>query len=154
MTIFRSMLNEGGLSKRIDIVFDSYEKLSIKNIERLRRCSTDFMSVGNILPGHKVGQFDKMLKQSENKTALINHFVKEWQKDEYKNLLTPSNVLHIAAKGQCLKVDATNSTQVKELFSNQEEADTKMILHAKHASNQIKDILKLLSFLMTLMFSF
>ena len=85
----------------------------------------------NILAGHKIKQFDKFLKSSENKKALIRFLAREWKTQVYRILLG-EKVLYKNADGQCWKVMLESVCNVDEIWSDQEETDTKMILHAKH----------------------
>ena len=57
------------MSNQIDVVFDSYNDISIKNVERSRRGATTAVSFNHLLPGHKIKQWDKFLKSSSNKMA-------------------------------------------------------------------------------------
>ena len=134
-SIYRQMLNEGLRSKRIDIVFDCYNSLSIKTTERSRRGVNGALVIKNILPGHKIKQFDKFLKSSENKVAFIQFLANEWKKEEYRSQLG-DKVLYVNAEGKCWRIDSGCALQITELFSDQEEADTKIILHAKHAADE------------------
>ena len=68
-------------SRRIDIVFDTYSDISIKNTERSKRsvCS-ESVKYKNILPGHPIKSWSKLLTVSSNKTELVKFLVTEWKK--------------------------------------------------------------------------
>ena len=133
--VFRHTLIEGAMSNRIDVVFDTYKDLSIKDIERSRRGNDATLTFNNILPGHKIKQFDKFLKSSANKMALIRFLGEEWKKEEYRSLLLNKSFF-ISCDKKCWRLTVDEVSDVPELLSDQEEADTKIFLHAKHASNE------------------
>ena len=56
--------------------------------------------------------------------------VSEWKKPEFTSTLK-SKLLFVTRK-ECLKLGLTRIEAVPELQSNHEEADTRMILHARH----------------------
>ena len=132
--LFHKILSEGTMSNRIDVVFDTYKDLSIKNIERSRR-GTESVTFGNILPGHKIKQFDKFLKSSASKMALIRFLADEWKKEYYRNHLVNKSFF-ISFENKCWKLTTDNIEDVPELFSDQEEADTRILLHTKHAYDE------------------
>ena len=129
--LFHKILSEGTMSNRIDVIFDTYKDLSIKNIERSRR-GTESVTFGNTLPGHKIKQFDKFLKSSANKMALIRFLADEWKREYYRNHLVNKSFF-ISFENKCWKLTTDNIEDVPELFSDQEEADTQILLHTKHA---------------------
>ena len=53
-------LHEGSKSHRIDVVFDVYRDMSIKNAERANRGSDTEIKFKNIAPGHKIQQWRKL----------------------------------------------------------------------------------------------
>ena len=80
------------------------------------------------------------LSSNENKNSLVTFIVFEWKKREYC-----SNILHkdlFVTDGS--RTFIINSQEVREevqLESNHEEADTRMLLHAKYASSSVGKIL-------------
>ena len=128
-----TVLAEASHSTRVDVVFDVYHESSIKQLERLARGADSGMEVKQIAAGHRVQQWRKFLKNSNNKTNLAAFFLKEWGKDHCRARLN-EKVLYTTTKGLCYKLTRQDVEQVASLSSTQEEADTRMFLHACHAS--------------------
>ena len=71
-TIFTMIMAEGFHSKRIDMVFDVYRDMSIKNTDRkVNRGASEAMNFTYIQGGHKIQQWRKFLCGQKNKTSLI-----------------------------------------------------------------------------------
>ena len=49
-----------------------------------------------------------------------------------------TSVIYFSKEDSCVRVNASQVTTVDELSSNQEEADTKVILHSAHAISTTK----------------
>ena len=73
---------EGNPYQRIDVIFDKYHSVSIKNPERMKRGDENAPAFANILPGHKISPWKKSLKGSQNKSSLIKFFIDEWRKED------------------------------------------------------------------------
>ena len=131
--LFQRMITEGKSYGRIDFVFDKYQSISIKKPERIKRGETNAPAFANILPGHKITQWSRFLKSSHNKSSLINFFVQEWKKEEYLSKLEEQQV-YIGYEDTCIKLVRTGVTDVEELICQHEEADTRLLFHAAHAS--------------------
>lgn len=86
-TLLGRVLNEGGTSDRIDVVFDDYREESIKNAERVNRGEGSASEYRNIQADHKVKQWRRFLCSSKNKQAFIVFVTSEWKKDKYKEKL-------------------------------------------------------------------
>lgn len=78
-SVLNLALNDGGNSKRTDVVFDVYWKTSIKNAERCSRGSASNTQWKNIAPGHNVVQWRKLSSNTDSKTALIKFIVDQWK---------------------------------------------------------------------------
>ena len=132
--IFATIMMNGYGSTRLDVVFDVYKELSIKNAEREKRGNTvSGVQLNTIMPGHKVQQWKSVLRCSASKTALTNFLFNEWQKPEYLNKLEGKSIF-VTNQSQCVMLSHGRVSPVPELETSQEEADTRMLLHAKHAS--------------------
>ena len=70
-TLLGRVLNEGGSSDMIDVVFDDYREESIKNAERENRGEGSGREYRNIEADHKIKQWRKFLCTSKNKQAFI-----------------------------------------------------------------------------------
>ena len=121
---------EGSNSKKIDVVFDVYKDNSIKNAEREMGAGfgNEFR---NIQSEHKVQQWGKFLLSPKSKKTLTEFVVKEWRRDKYRTKLT-GNVLHVKCESNCNEIISLAPNIVEELNSAQEEAATRLILHAAH----------------------
>jgi hypothetical protein len=120
--------------ERIDLVFDRYDgNSSIKNIERLNRGAT---SGGDIIihsPKMPIPNWDRFKSCEANKVRLCN-FLVEYLISKSEDFTKPL----VIGGGS---IDPTKALvispgQVKpspKLQSDHEEADTTMLLHAKHA---------------------
>ncbi|KAJ8414978.1 hypothetical protein AAFF_G00025010 [Aldrovandia affinis] len=129
------ILHEGARSQRIDVVFDVYQEDSIKNAERANRGCTTGIQFRNISPGHRIQQWRKFLSSSANKANLIRFLVAEWKTPKLRERLNEKQ-LYVASEESCLHITKDQWAEVAGLQSNQEEADTRMILHAAHAAEE------------------
>ena len=127
-------IQEGSQSTRIDIVFDVYRLNSIKNAETVHRGETSTAVHKKLYAGQRVQQWKRFLSSSANKTSLIKFFAEQWKQPEYRRMLT-DKMLFVTCDTMCFKLTEDNCEQVPQLFSNQEEADTRLLLHAVHATS-------------------
>jgi len=74
------VLQEGGNSRRIDVVFDVYNEISIKSAERQKREEGESVTYKNLTAGQKVKQFRNFLRNRQNKNSLITFFNDYWRK--------------------------------------------------------------------------
>ncbi|KAL7394540.1 hypothetical protein ABVT39_027571, partial [Epinephelus coioides] len=130
-SILVQVIHEGGQSQRIDVIFDVYRKMSIKDLERAKRGTDPGIQLRSIAPGHKIYQWKKLLCSSTNKTHLIWFLLEEW-----KGHLDKINekVLYVTREDACFKLTRQRWEEVPELSSTQEEADTRLLLHALHVA--------------------
>ena len=128
------VLNEGGQSQRIDVVFDVYLETSIKDAERSNRGSGTGVKFRTIIASHKIKQWRNFLSEADNKTSLIKFLVEEW-KSSSNRAMVGNKQLHVTCGEKCWKITSDGCYEVHELSSSQEEADTRVLLHAKHASD-------------------
>lgn len=143
-TIFFSILKLARQWKatRIDFVADRYTAVSIKNPERTRR--TGNVGVQKVHVFNKEQnvpkQWKKFLTLGENKESLISFLREHWciyASSHLGNL----DVLYVTSKEKCYRFsrgtagsDLVVCDEVSELESSHEEADTRLLLHAKHAA--------------------
>ena len=130
--VFALALKDGTHSDRIDMIFDFYKDISIKNAERNERSSSGAF-LGNILSGQKIMRWRSILGCSTAKTSVIKFLCDEWKKPSYLTQLG-DKVMYIACQEDCVKIDREGTLHIPELATSQEEADTRILLHAKHAS--------------------
>ena len=131
--LLRMVLNEGGNSRRIDVVFDVYRDDSIRNAERERRGAETGNESRNIRPEHKLEQWRKFLLSPKNKSQFIKFIAKEWQKERYRVKLA-EKILMVTSEEQCFEITSERAVTLDDLSSTQEEADTRVLLHAAEAA--------------------
>ena len=127
------VLQEGGNTRCIDVVFDSYNEISIKSAERERREEGESVTYKNLTAGQKIKQFRNFLQHGQNKNSLIAFLNDYWRKPPSQEKLA-SKELYTTCGTKCYKLTADTVQEVIELSSGQEEADTHLLLHVKHAA--------------------
>ena len=121
-------------------VFDRYDiKNSIKSAERERRSKSVFSCrVFQVLETRTIPDWKKFLNSGENKQSLIR-FLGEYSVKHLTNtsILNEGQTLYLAGafkSPEIVKmVDYEGVSDCSHLFSNHEEADTRMVLHAMQA---------------------
>ena len=128
------ILREGATSKRIDVVFDVYRSRNVdkEHREREERGYTG-IEYRNIQPDHRIQQWRKFLSNPQNKKQLVRVVTEEWQKERSRQRLTGKH-LFTATEESCVEISADNFRPREDLTSTQEEADTRLLLHASHAA--------------------
>ena len=124
---------------RVDVVFDRYDNpYSIKGGERENRGVSSALQI-HINSGKTPipKQWAKFMSNPVNKTLMVRFLCETWVKMGTSNL-KPGERFFIS-RGFCEPSDAVkivhgNSMSLPELHANHEEADTRILLHAKHAS--------------------
>lgn len=132
-TLFTSTMHASMGSERVDVVFDVYKDISIKNAERDARSFDSGVHFSCIQPGHRIQQWRSLLRSSRSKTALTQFIADEWVKPAYRERLG-SMELYVTALDKCLRVSKSSGQECPDLSCSQEEADGRMLLHAKHAA--------------------
>jgi hypothetical protein len=126
-------LNEGTDSQRIDVVFDVYKEESIKNAKREKRGSEGGHEFKNIKSDYKIHQWRKFLSNSNNKSQLIKFICGQWQKERYRVKLAEKTIF-VTTDEHCYEIYSRRVEEREDLRSTQEEADTRVLLHAAHAA--------------------
>ncbi|XP_077972179.1 uncharacterized protein LOC120332986 [Styela clava] len=134
-------------AKVVHLVMDRYPSISIKNAERHRRakhqavCQTrenEIYSESQRIPL----QWKKYLSCGKNKELLMEFFIKSWS----QNVQSLDFTLFIGYAESCLKICFASTSHtptiatVDELECSHEEADTRLMLHAKFAANSCNSI--------------
>lgn len=116
---------------------DTYQDNSIKQLERSRRGSAPayLIAGGNTKLSR---DFKSFLSNDENKRQLIKLLLKEWHSETYAARLRGRQVLYVC-EDECVQLQSEDglvvtASAVPALNSNQEEADTRIILHCLHAA--------------------
>ena len=129
--LFQTVLQTYPGSKRIDVVFDVYRDFSIKNAERVKRGSSQGVLFSVIIPTHRIKNWRRLLACSASKENLTHFFAQDWQNKQNK---LGGKELFVTYGSKCFRITEDGVTlDVQQLASNQEEADTRLLLHAAHA---------------------
>lgn len=127
-------------STRVDFVCDTYPDVSIKNMERSSRADGGSTIVRILGADQKVPrQFKKFLSVGKNKESLLEFFFQHLKHVEALSNLMGNIELFVSHGKMCHQFCTSNREDVlieecEELYSDHEEADTRLLLHAKHAS--------------------
>ena len=125
--------------KRTDIVADTYRENSLKNNERNLRGISDKVMISS--SSSKIPRnVQDFLKNGDNKASLIALIKDELVKNSKEILSKLScEVIYFSMDNICVKISERSSCEVSELASNQEEADSKLLLHTKHSIHNNPD---------------
>lgn len=139
ITVFHRTVPRTSLARRIDFITDRYPEVSRKNLEMEKRSNEGVVKIKIIGSSQKCPkQWKKYLSSGENKSELAQFLLKEWSQNKYKDLIGNRN-LFFAVELKCFRLSVTDDKvlceEISELGSNHEEADTKLLLHAKHAAD-------------------
>ena len=128
--------------ERVDFVTDTYKDDSAKRIERVRRGT----SVKILLSGPETlipSDWYQFLSNDENKTQLMKFILTEWSSPKYYKKLQGRRVFFALCTDcfllTCNDEGAVNKTLIPSLCCNQEEADTRIILHLEHMKNELRN---------------
>lgn len=114
-------------------MFDVYRENLIKNAERKLHGSSNTIQYKDIKAKQLVIKWQAFLNSTSNKTSLIDFLVKEWKLE--KNIARLNEKMLLVTSGIiCHKLSSQGCSYVSELESNQEEADTRLLLHTAHVS--------------------
>ena len=121
---------------KVDIVVDTYQDKSIKSAERIKSGTSSKVLIGSVKS--KVPRdINNFTLNNNNKTSLIK-LIFEYvinEKEAVISLLLTESIVSIVLSGddESYTVSCDSVIQNDDLKSNQEEANTKVILHAIHA---------------------
>ena len=124
----------------VRLFFYDYRYVSIKNVERDRRSSGNQLLFKTIVSSAVIKQWPLFLSCNYNKDASIAFAVSEWKKEEYL-LFIEEKCVYVMNGKNVFKINHDSVSTVENIKSIHEEADTRMILHANHASNSYDRIL-------------
>ena len=128
------------INNRNRFFFFVYRELSITKAERMRRSSAK-LNFSRIVSSQLIRQWNNFLSSSQNKTALIQFLCHNWKLEKYHHLLRRKQV-YIAYEEISYWFNGDEWCEVQESRSNEEGADTRMLLHANRTrSNGIENIL-------------
>ena len=87
----------------------------------------------SIVSSSVIKQWAMFLLSNENKNAPARFIVAEWKKGNYRLTIGTKSIFVTDGK-KVFKINKDTFIAILELESNHEEADTRMMLHAQHAS--------------------
>ena len=125
------------MSHKGDFVFstDSYQPLSIKSQERLRRGYSEKLLLSGVNT-RRPPDIKLFLHNDENKLQLFHMLLKVWSSgDSSEKLAGRSAILIVEGVANHLYVESgqTVNAEIHELRSNQEETDSRIILYIEYA---------------------
>jgi hypothetical protein len=128
---------------RVDVVMDTYPEISIKGSERARRAAAGVQVFRVVNGEQKVPQkFQQFLGSGKNKENLVSFLFTHWQSCD--NHVLQNTDIYFAHGNTCHILKDEDGTvtchRVPELTCDHEEADTRLLFHAKHASAQYSRI--------------
>ena len=126
---------------RLDFVADRYPEISIKNAERTRRAAQGVQRVHILNKDQSVPkQWKKYMSCGKNKESLVVFMCDHWSTYASSQLsslpclyVTSRDKCHVFTSGDS-EVDFVLRQDVPELQCDHEEADTRLLLHSKHAA--------------------
>lgn len=132
----KSILSHFKAATRVDVVFDQYRNNSIKSGTRTRRAGVKGRSIRRVIEGRTVPlptQWQGFISMSANKADLVQFLSQELMNGVSK---VPSGCELVVAGGfqDGEGVSSSSGRCVEHLQSSQEEADTRLALHAAEAA--------------------
>eukprot|EP00794_Sanderia_malayensis_P021369 gene21369-23451_t len=127
-----------GQSKSIFLVTDQYLPNSVKERERNRRTAGGAIKFTlNRREQKRPKQFKKYLSDPCNKIQLVKFLIDDWSNSDRFKSKIGKRCIYVTVEDKCYAIyveeEEVRCTEAEELFSNQEEADTKTFLCCKHA---------------------
>ena len=135
-------------ASRIDFVGDRYPQQSIKNAERSKRATQGVQKVHIFRKEQNLPkQWKKYMSAGENKESLGEFLCDCWCDYNSAKFCT-LECMYVTSKSKCFILspgvssnDQVLSREVAEVECDHEEADTHLLLHAKHAANTYDKII-------------
>ena len=128
---FLSSLPKG--YKRVDLVTDTYTEISIKNGDHQKRGASARLMIHSSqskLPR----EFKNFLKNRQNKTRLFELIFQVISQESSQALqMLKCDQIYCSEASHTVAIDSNGVSNIDDLKSNQEEADTKVILHCLDA---------------------
>ena len=134
-SLARTVLHSFAYSNNVHVVPDRYNlEDSIKSGERCRR--TLYKSLEVKIKGRETklpSNMKKFLMNKKNKSNLIAFLISDWCKTMQNKLTEHQSVVLADEEGYAVIVTQTGTSNIPELYSDHEEADSRMFAHAKYA---------------------
>ena len=134
LSIVMCVVGHGG---RVDVVFDVYRQPPFKYSESLNQGTSTTILYKCLTVGYNIQHWRKFMCSPFNKTSLGKFLVGEWKLLRYRYMLQ-SKALYMTCEDiceeTCLIMTANEWVEVAVLQTTQEEAYTRLLLHALHAA--------------------
>ena len=101
--------------------------------ERTSRGEKEGLSFSQIRPGHRIKNWRRLLTSSESKNNLTKYLAESWELESRRQKLGDRSLL-VTSDDHCVMLTKNDCQLVESLRSTHEEADTRLLLHAKHAA--------------------
>ena len=109
-------------------------------MERSKRSKGSHILFKSIVSSSEIKQWKIFLSSNKNKNALVRFIVAEWKKENYR-LSIGSKSIFVTDGEKVFKINEDTVIAIPESESNHDGADTRMMLHAQHASQHFQKIL-------------
>eukprot|EP00794_Sanderia_malayensis_P013592 gene13592-15000_t len=124
-----------GQSKSIFLVTDQYLPNSVEEMERNRRTAGGAIKFTlNRREQKRPKQFKKYLSDPCNKIQLVKFLIADWSNSDRFKSKIGNRCIYVTVEDKCYAIyveeEEVRCTEAEELFSNQEEADTKTFFAA------------------------
>ena len=127
-------------ANRVDFVCDTYKHPSIKDITREDRGSVEGEVKVSGPEQRRPKDFTQALKSESFKISLFRFLANEWCRNEYATVLNTSE-LYFGLDEVCYRYKVVDGQVIRQnildLNCQHEEADTRIVLHIKHACEEI-----------------
>ncbi|MCG7875887.1 MAG: hypothetical protein N0C90_06120 [Candidatus Thiodiazotropha endolucinida] len=129
--------NNGNSVAQLHIVFDRYLKDSIKGQTRQKRIAACQGNIHRVRPDIRIpANWKQFLGNEENKTSLAEYYC-SYMCDNNALLTVDQTLTSSGGQGEeTVYADHTSVSDLPDLRSNQEEADTRIIMHAVEAARK------------------
>ena len=120
--------------------FDVYLEQSIKAAERVARGSNEGIVFTCIKGRHHIKNWKCILTSTETKNRLTKFLVESWKTEKNRNQLGYATLI-VTSGEKSFKITKAEVTEIEELTSSHEEADTRLVIHARHAAQSFPEVI-------------
>ena len=139
-TILKRILIDGHGSERIDVVFYVYLEQSIKAVERVACGSKEGIMFAFIKGGHCIKNWKRILTSTDTKNGLTKFLAESWKTEKSRDQLRHTTLI-VTSGEKSFKITKAEVAEIEELTSSHEEADTRLVIHARHAAQSFPEVI-------------
>ena len=88
------------------------------------------------MPGHKIKNWRRLLSCTESKNKLNAFLAESWKEQKFRGKLG-RKCMFVTSSDRCIKLTESGCQEIDDVQTTQEDADTCILLHAKHAAETI-----------------